>query len=106
MDWAISQLLSYGVGAWILFLTVAMLAAYALRGPGVFLGHIVIAAIVAGLDHHWIRTEMDRPGWNGQPDQDVVFMLGVLIRVVLVNTALLPLSLWIVRRRRGNPIDA
>jgi hypothetical protein len=31
---------------------------------------------------------MHRPGWDGQPDQDFVFMIGVLIRIVLINTLL------------------
>jgi hypothetical protein len=109
--WAYSQLISYGAWPWVLFVSVAFAAAYLLRVPGIFLGHLLVAIAVAALDVHWIRSEMRKPGWdpNAGPDQDVVFMIGVVLRVLLINTVLLPVSFLALRLRRfrqsANPPD-
>jgi hypothetical protein len=88
----ISQLTTYGIIAWLVFITIAFLAAYLSRFWGIIAGHILIALIVAALDLHWIHAEMRKPGWDGQPDQDIVFTIGLLIRIILINTSLLPAS--------------
>lgn len=98
-----SQLISYGPWPWLLFITVAFGSAYLLRGPGVFLGHLLIAAAVAMLDVQWIQAEMHQPGWAGQPDQDVAFMVGVLLRILLINTTLLPVSILALRLGWSRP---
>jgi hypothetical protein len=97
------QLISYGPWPWLLFITVAFGAAYLLRGPGVFLGHLLIAAAIVVLDLQWIQAEMHQPGWTGQPDQDVVFIIGMLLRILLINTTLLPVSILALRLRRSRP---
>ncbi len=97
-SWAISQLASYGEWAWALFIAVAFVAACFVRVRGILLGHLLVAIAVATLDVRWVRTEMGKPGWDGQPDQDIVFAIGVLLRVVLINGVLLPVSmvgLWL-----------
>ena len=48
------------------------------------------------------RSCSDTGGWDGVPDMDIIFQFGVLLRVVLINTVLLPLALfarWMSRRR-------
>jgi len=101
--WALSQLISYGVWPWVLFVVVALTAAYLLRVPGIFLGHLLIAIAVVVLDVRWIQSEMRKPGWdpNAGPDQDFVFMAGVVLRILLINTFLLPVSVLAVRLRRS-----
>jgi hypothetical protein len=96
----ISQLASYGILWWLTFAAVAFCLARFGRLWGVIAGHVLIAIIVTALDLQWIQAEMHRPGWNGQPDQDFVFMIGVLVRIVLINTFLLPASVagWLSRR--------
>ena len=97
---AISELLTYSALAWTAFIAVAFLAALFLRIPGIFLGHIVIAIAVAVLDVQWIQSEIHKPGWIGQPDQDIVFMIGIFLRVILINTVLLPISFVSLRINR------
>ena len=80
----------------LLWKAIAFTAARLLRWPGIFLGHLVIAAIVVVLDIRWIQAEMHAPGWNGQPDQDIMFALGAFLRIVLINTVLLPVSLFAI----------
>jgi hypothetical protein len=105
--WAFSQLLSYGVAPWMLFLAIAFAAPYLLRVPGIFLGHILVAIAVVLLDVHWIQAEVRRPGWNGQPDQDFIFAIGVVLRILLINAALIPVSLAALRLRRSRmPVDS
>ena len=101
--WALSELASYGLWPWVLFLAIATSTAYLLRLPGVLLGHLLVAGAVVYLDVQWIQAEMAKPGWNGQPDQDFVFLLGVVARIVLVNTVLLPVSVLALRLRRRPP---
>jgi hypothetical protein len=99
--WAFSQLISYGVLPWVLFLAITFAAAYLLRVPGIFLGHLLVAIAIVVFDVQWIQSEMHKPGWDGQPDQDFVFMIGVLLRILLINTVLLPVSLIVLRLRRS-----
>ena len=57
-------------------------------------------------DMQWIETEMRRSGWDGTPDMDAGFFLGVLMRILLVNTVLLPITgigLWRRRVARSSP---
>jgi hypothetical protein len=99
--WAFSQLTSYGVWPWVLFVAIALVAALLLRVPGIFLGHVLVAVAVVIFDVQWIQSEMRKPGWDGQPDQDFVFMMGVAVRIVLINTTLLPVSVLALRLRRS-----
>ena len=99
------QLMSYSLLNWMAFISVAVLFAYFGKGLGIIAGHLVIAVLVGVFDVIWIQSIMAPPGWEGDPDQDIVFMLGVLLRIVLVNTALIPLSLFTLRtavRRQQN----
>jgi hypothetical protein len=104
----ISQLVSYGPATWLLFVAVAFLAAFLLRLPGVLLGHLLLAGLIVVLDGQWIQSEMHKPGWDGQPDADFVFMIGVVFRIVLINTVLFPISQFglRLRRRRNVPPPA
>lgn len=88
-----AQLLSYGVMWWLIFVVIAFFAARVGRGWGIILGHLMIAAIVSVLDFQWVHAQMHRPDWVGVPDQDMVFYIGLLIRILLINTCLLPISL-------------
>jgi hypothetical protein len=101
--WAFSQLSSYGVWQWVLILALTAAAAYLLRVPGIFLGHVLVATAIAVLDVQWIQSEMRKPGWdpNVGPDQDFAFVIGVVLRIVLINAALLPVSLLALRLRRS-----
>ena len=96
---AFFEMLSYGP-AWLGFVAVAFLAARFAGLLGVLLGHLLVALAVAALDVQWVQAEMRKPGYDGQPDQDFVFMIGVLVRVILVNTLLLPISALALRTRR------
>ncbi len=94
------QLATYGIVWWLVFVTIAFFAPWLGRLRGIIAGHVMIAIAIAMLDVRWIQAEMHRPGWDGQPDQDFVFAIGVFIRVVLVNALLFPVSVmgWLTRR--------
>jgi len=99
LEWCLLEILSYG-SVWLIFLAITLLAAYFLRIPGVVLGHLLVAAIIVMCDMHWIGSAMRKPDWNGLPDQDIVFELGMLLRILLFNTLLLPVSWLTLRLRR------
>jgi len=69
-----------------------------------FIGHIVIAGIVMFLDVRWIQVEMSQPGWDGVPDMDAVFFAGLILRIVVINTVLLPIALLGLRCRSGGDV--
>jgi len=48
----------------------------------------VVSALIIGCNLAWVQSEMDRPGYNGQPDRDIVFAVGQLLCVIHVTTAL------------------
>jgi hypothetical protein len=99
---ALSQLLSYSIAIWLFLIIIAFFAAWQFHVPGIILGHVVVAIIIAMLDVQWIQSEMHKPGWNGQPDQDFIFMIGVVLRILLINTVLLPISFigWCLRAHK------
>src|SRR5204862_8229779 len=88
IHWTFSQLTSYGLWPWLLFVAIAFIAAYFLRLRGIILGHILVAIIVVLLDLRWIQSEMHKPGWNGQPDQALVVLIRVVVPLLLRNLAL------------------
>lgn len=88
----ISQLTSYGFLWWMVFILIALSVSLLLRFWGIFVGHFIIAGLVFYLDAQWIQSEMNKPGWDGTPDQDFAFYIGLLIRIVLINIFLLPAS--------------
>lgn len=96
---------SYSILWWLACIVVA----YSLPRFGGLVGllgaPIAITALVVISDLLWIQSEMHRPGWDGQPDQDFVFVIGTLLRIVFVNSVLLPIGLvgfwkWAVVRER------
>ena len=97
----LKQLSCYSLLWWSVFVMIAATLIWLGGFLGMVAGWIVIAAIIVVLDLLWISGEMSRPGWDGVPDQDIIFMIGVLIRVFLVNVCLLPISISssIIRRR-------
>jgi 4-amino-4-deoxy-L-arabinose transferase-like glycosyltransferase len=99
--WVFLQLVSYGVWPWLLFVAIALASAYLLRVPGIFFGHLLVAIAVVVFDVQWIQSEMRKPGWDGQPDQDLVFMTAMVLRIVLVNMTLLPISILAMRVRKS-----
>ncbi|MBE0356090.1 hypothetical protein PPHE_a0961 [Pseudoalteromonas phenolica O-BC30] len=36
---------------------------------------------------------MKNPEWDGTPDMDILFFLGIIFRVIIINTCLLPIGL-------------
>jgi hypothetical protein len=103
MPWISHQLLSYPLAAWAVFLAITIIAAFAGRGWGIFAGHFAVAFAVMWFDVQWIQSEMAVPDWGGAPDQDFIFMIGVVIRVLLINAVLLPIAFlfrWLSLRRR------
>ncbi|WP_037253119.1 MULTISPECIES: hypothetical protein [Rhodopirellula] len=104
MTWLLYQLLSYSLLLWLLFVAITGIASFVGRGWGIMIGHIAIALLVIWLDAQWVQSEIAKPDWDGAPDQDIVFIIGVLIRVVLINAMLLPVasaSRWLSVHRRS-----
>lgn len=95
------QFLSYSIATWMTLAFIAFATARYFRWWWIPLGQLAVAVIVYWQDVSWVQTEMRKPNWDGTPDMDIVFMFGVLIRVVLINTALLPftaLGCWLKTR--------
>ena len=99
-NWAFHELASYGLIPWALFFVIACTMTFLFRTPGIFLGHLLIAIAVVVLDVQWVQAEIYAPEWDGQPDQDAIFMLGVLIRIILINLVLLPVNVAVLLLRR------
>ena len=108
-----SQLQSYSVPAWSAFILITLVASSIGATRGLIIGHCLIAVLVLVLDFRWVQAEMASPTYNPNtgPDFDGVFLLvfpiGVLIRVLLINSSLLPLGafcVWLSRRRARRPV--
>ena len=90
--WITWQILAYGIWAWICFTAIAFCLSRFLGWLGVPLGWILVAAIICILDVAWVTEATNAPDWDGTPDMDMIFMFGVLARIVLINGILLPIT--------------
>lgn len=81
------QILSYGFW-WILFLAVTIFLARLERKRFLVIILLAIPPLVYALDIQWIRSEMAEPDWDGAPDMDIIFMIGMLLRIGLITTLL------------------
>jgi len=61
---------------------------YRFGGRALFVTIPIVGIAYGLLDAAWIREEMAKPGWDGQPDQDAVFFLGVILRCVFAAAML------------------
>jgi hypothetical protein len=87
---------------WLAFIAIAIICAKTGKWFAVIAGHIAILLIVGYLDAEWLSAEMSKPGWDPMtgPDLDIVFEMGVIVRVFLVNLTLLPLSIFYLKKKR------
>lgn len=104
IDLIFSQLVSYEPQTWIAFVAIAFFASRFGGLFGILASHAIVGIIVVLLDVRWITTEMHAPNWNGVPDMDFVFMVGVILRVLLVNAVLLPIALLSLRLRKSKSL--
>lgn len=102
----IAQLASYGFAPWLLFASITIACAYLLGQSGILLGQLLVAMAVIFFDVRWIQSEMRNPDWDGVPDQDIIFYIGVLLRIVMINATLLPASILVVVLRRPSKASA
>ncbi len=105
---SLTQLAGYGAW-WLVFLVTCYVVARFSFTWCIPCAHLAVASLIFYLDIRGLRVEMNRPEWNGVPSMDGVFMLGVVIRVLLVNTLLLPataLGAWQKRRNKAESAPA
>lgn len=93
------MMLGYGAW-WLAFPTIAYLTARYALSWCVPLGHLAVASLVFFLDIRWLHAQMRQPEWNGTPGMDTAFVLGVLIRIIVVNLIVLPATVLAIRQRR------
>lgn len=97
VEWIVLQLLSYPPLCWLLFVEIALLASYFGGCVGILVGCFVVASAVLVLDIDYAMT-------HAYMDMDIVFTMGVMLRAVLINGVLLPVSAlgaFLKRRRRS-----
>jgi hypothetical protein len=85
VEWAVYQLMSYSLLDWLILGGIAFLAAYLGGWVGIFLGHFLVAFVVLLLDIDYAMS-------HAYMDMDIVFTMGVSVRMVLINTFLLPVN--------------
>lgn len=97
---------------WLVF--AAIIYCVARYGPWwcILSGHLAVAVIIGQMHVAWITHEMSRPGWDGEPDMDIIFAIGLFTQVGFVSLVLLPVTtigVWLKRRhahqtsRTGKP---
>ena len=78
----------HGWLALMLCILATSLATYFWAGRGFVLSVLIVGVFYAALDQRWIRSQMDAPGWDGVPDQDAIFYLGVVMRLAVMSVIL------------------
>ena len=79
---------------WIAFVGLVFGAARYTPWPFIPLTFLIVAALVFYLNASWIEAEMAKPGWDGSPDLDIVFLIAVLLRIALVSIVLSPVAIF------------
>ncbi len=80
------------IALWVIFaVLVYSVARYA---PLWFLpfGHFAVACIIYQMHIVWIDHEMRRPDWDGLPDMDFLFAIGVFAEIYFVFKVLSPVT--------------
>ena len=103
MQFFLHEFGSYSAPTWFAFGVIAFGVARLFPPWCIPIGHLVVAAAIFWLDCSWVRELMLQPEWTGTPDFDIFFATGVLLRILLVNAVLLPLTILgaVFRRRRS-----
>jgi|GEM_PF-5346548 hypothetical protein len=95
----------YYAGWWLAFIPIAYCPARYFGWSGVFVGAAVLSLLVVQIDVNWIFDDMRQHPENGR-DAGIVFWFGVLCRISLFKSVLLPFSaiglLLRSRRRYAN----
>lgn len=97
------QLLNYGIFFLIAICVCGLLLAQRWRWRGIIALPFCVAILLFVVDLSWISEEMRRPGWDGVPDMDIVFIIGYFMRVFLFNTLLTAIG-WYAIRRKGSSL--
>ncbi len=99
----LSQILSYSIVDWGCFIAITFIGTRYGKWLGLVTGQIIIAFAVTCLDLRWLHDQAQLPDWDGAPDQDPAFYMGLGGRIVLINTLLLPVAFYAlaIRRRIG-----
>jgi hypothetical protein len=61
---------------------------YRFGGRTLFFTIPIVAVIYGLLDVRWIRSEMAKPDWDLEPDQDGVFAFGMMLRGAIAGILL------------------
>src|SRR5690348_5436316 len=96
----ITQPALFCVAWWVIFVAIAYTVARYTRWWCILIGYLAVAVIMYQVDVAWIRYEMSRPGWDGEPDRDLIFALGLFSRMSFLCVALLPVTaagVWLRR---------
>ena len=86
----LSEIAWYGLW-WLLFVAIAFVSARYFGRRGIIVGVVALAILIYILDIMWITADIKEHPEHGR-DTDFVFLFGVLIRIVLFNIVLLPVT--------------
>lgn len=86
----LAEIAWYGLW-WLPFVAMAFVSARYFGRRGIIVGAVGLAILIYILDSMWITADMREHPEHGR-DADFVFLFGVLIRIVLFNTVLLPVT--------------
>jgi hypothetical protein len=90
---------------WCLFSAIVYCVARYTRWWCIPIGYLTVVAIICVVDVSWVRHEISRPGWEGEPDMDKVFAIGMFARMVFTCAALLPVTVVGVLFKRRHLIS-
>ena len=64
----------------------------------------LIIVFIPILDVYWMQRIMSMPEWNGIPDIDIVFYMGVLFRIglLLIASSIVAVAVFFLKSRRSN----
>ena len=85
--------LEYESYFWIIWCLITFCFAKRLGYLGLFIAHLIVLISIAISDIYLMSEFMKNPEWDGTPDMDILFFLGIIFRVIIINTCLLPIGL-------------
>ena len=80
----------YELYYWLGWLAITVLAAKKCGYLGLFIAHCIIFVSVFASDLRYVSQLMSQPEWDGNPDLDITFLVGVIFRTTVINVLSLP----------------
>jgi hypothetical protein len=96
--------LEYEFYYWLVWIPLTYFSARKIGFLGILIAQGAVGFSIIVADLIYIHQIMSKPNWDGVPDMDLIFFLGIIARIFVVNIVLFAVALigWFVKKADEN----